>query len=155
VKLRRYPLGLFVVLGLGACGGQATPIAQSTPSQITQPAVAASKCAAASTTAPPPATPAPGWPAGGAVPAELAGRWANTEFCMSLTAYTYDFGASSGNVVVNGAEIDFFNGDLCGKPLPDGVGRWKWAVSGNVLTVSPLAGDPCHRRLEGTYTKYP
>ena len=67
--------------------------------------------------------------------------------------YTYDFGAGRGNVVINGSEIDFFNGELCQKRLPDGVGRWKWSGEGSVLTLSPLAVDPCGRQLTGTYTK--
>jgi hypothetical protein len=101
------------------------------------------------------ATPAADWPPGGAVPAELAGRWGATDFCLGLTGYAYDFGAGRGNVVVNGTEIDFFNGVQCQKPLPDGVGRWKWAVNGNTLTLSRLAGDPCGRQLAGAFTKYP
>ena len=155
VRLRTiYPLALVVVLGLGGCGGQAIPTAQSSPSPSPLPTVSTSPCASVPASTPPPATPAPGWPTGGAVPAELAGSWALGDFCLRLTGYTYDFGAGRGNVVVNGAEIDFFNGEVCGKTLPDGVGRWKWAVNGNMLTLSLLAGDPCRRGVAGTWTKF-
>ena len=155
VRLRTiYPLALVVVLGLGGCGGQATPTAQSSPSPSPLPTVSTSACASAPASTSPPATPAPGWPTGGAVPAELAGSWALGDFCLWLTGYTYDFGAGRGNVVVNGAEIDFFNGEACGKTLPDGVGRWKWTVNGNMLTLSLLAGDPCRRGIAGTWTKF-
>jgi hypothetical protein len=67
--------------------------------------------------------------------------------------YTYDFGAGSGNVVINGPEIDLFNDQSCHKALPDGVGRWKWSGEGTTLTLSVLADDPCGRQLAGTYTK--
>ncbi|HEY8863630.1 MAG TPA: hypothetical protein VIO37_05615 [Candidatus Dormibacteraeota bacterium] len=155
LKLRRwYPVALLVVLGLSGCGGQATPTAQSSPSPSPLPTVAAGACASAPASTSAPATPAPGWPTGGAVSAELAGSWALGDFCLRLRGYTYDFGAGKGNVVVNGTEIEFFNGEACGKVLPDGVGRWKWAVDGNTLSLSLLAGDPCGRRLAGTWTKY-
>ena len=145
---------LLLVLVLVGCGGEPSASSQVTPSPIAQPAVSpSSACASASSITPPPASPGAGWPSGGAVPAELAGRWARTDLCLILTGYTYDFGAGRGNVVVKGSEIDFFNGEACGKALPDGVGRWNWVVSGNVLTFSLLAGDPCGRRLVGTYTK--
>jgi uncharacterized protein YjlB len=48
-------------------------------------------------------------------------------------------------VVVNGDEIDFFNGDQCGIPLPGGIGRYRWMVSGDVLVLSALNDDPCGR----------
>jgi hypothetical protein len=148
-----YPLAILVVLGMSGCGGQANPTAQASPSPSPLPTVAVSACVTHPAGAPAPATPGPGWPAGGAVPAELAGSWALGEFCLRLNGYTYDFGAGRGNVVVNGTEIDFFNGEACGKALPDGVGRWKWAVDGTKLTMSLLGGDPCGRRLAGTFTK--
>ena len=148
-----YPLALLVVLGLGGCGGQVAPTAQSSPSRSAEPTASVSACASTSASTPTAATPASNWPSGGAVPAELAGSWAQKDFCLTLLGYTYDFGAGRGNVVVNGAEVDFFNGEACQKALPDGVGRWQWAVNGNMLTLSLLAGDPCGRRLAGTYTK--
>lgn len=150
-----YTFALLVLLGLSGCGSQATPSVQLSPSPSPLPTVSASACASAPASTLPSATPAPGWPTGGAVPAELAGSWALGAYCLMLRGYTYDFGAGSGNVVVNGAEIDFFNGAACGKVLPDGVGRWKWAVDGNKLSLSLSAGDPCGRRLAGTWTKFP
>jgi Fibronectin type III domain len=61
----------------------------------------------------------------------------NCFFQLTLTATTYigavtALGGSqpygSGDVVVNHTEIDFFNGGGCGLQLPDGVGRYKWAL---------------------------
>jgi hypothetical protein len=54
--------------------------------------------------------------------------------------------AANGNVVVNGDEIDFFNGDQCGMPLPGGVGRYRWTLSGELLLFATLNDDPCGRR---------
>ena len=53
--------------------------------------------------------------------------------------------AANGNVVVNADEIDFFNGDQCGIPLPGGVGRYRWTLSGALLHFAALSDDPCGR----------
>jgi hypothetical protein len=50
-----------------------------------------------------------------------------------------------GNAVVNGSEIDFFNDSGCGIPLPDGLGRYTWALHVDVLHFTPLNHDPCER----------
>lgn len=78
-----------------------------------------------------------------------------------FTATTYQLGFTAvganppgqGDVVVNNDEIDFFNGvqgtggttDLCGLHLPEGVGRYKWTLTGGVLHLVPLNQDPCIR----------
>ena len=158
------PIALLLVTGLAGCSGPVTPIAASTPTPLTarpsspgaSAAVPASRACDPVSISPSPAdAPTPGWPRGGPVPPELTGKWAFKDFCLVLVGYTYDFTAGSGNVVVNGSEIDFFNGAVCGKQLPDGVGRWEWAVHGNTLTVSQSGVDPCGRRLAGTYDKSP
>lgn len=46
---------------------------------------------------------------------------------------------------MNGDEIDFFNGDQCGMPLPGGIGRYNWTVSGGSLHLMALNDDPCGR----------
>lgn len=50
-----------------------------------------------------------------------------------------------GNAVVTGSEMDFFNDSGCGIPLPDGLGRYTWTLTGNVLHFTPLNADPCER----------
>jgi hypothetical protein len=106
-------------------------------------------------------------PSGGPVPAELQGDWfyhrADGWVALSLNGEQYGlkgiqnprFGApAAGSVVVNGDEIDFFNGDQCAIPLPGGVGRYRWTVSGDVLVLSPLNDDACGRSEDLADTHY-
>jgi hypothetical protein len=142
-------LAAIVAIFVTGCGGAAasmTPVAAASP---TEPAVAAS--VAATTVA---ATEAslPGDP----VPAELRGRWIGksdsqapgSEY-LTLMDKTYRLqspdGASTGDVVVNGDEIDFFDASVCGLKLPEGVGRYRWRLTAGVLHFALLATDPCGR----------
>jgi hypothetical protein len=114
------------------------------------------------------------------VPADLLGDWflppaavefiapgscpspttaANCFFRLSFAATTYHQGFTtrggmqaqgSGTVVVNGGEIDFFNGVQCGEQLPDGIGRYTWTVTGGILRFA-LISDPCPRADLYTY----
>ena len=125
-------------------------------------------------------TPAATPPPGGPVPADLLGDWflppaavefiapgqcpspptaANCFFRLSFAVTTYHQGfttrggmqaQSSGDVVVNGSEIDFFNGVQCGQQLPDGIGRYTWTVTGGILRFV-LISDPCGRSDLYTY----
>jgi hypothetical protein len=116
-----------------------------------------------------PATPsgAASRPAGGQVPAQLLGDWflppaiviaeeGNSscrllKLTLTATAYrlTHDPAcgvfASTGEVVVNKTEIDFFNADVCALKLPNGVGRYAWMLTDGVLHFLPLNQDPCPR----------
>ena len=74
--------------------------------------------------------------------------------CMvrfTLTSTTYHWKTSlglderPGDAVVNRTEIDFFNGPACGLKLPQGVGRYAWTLTGDVLSFVVLAPDPCPR----------
>ncbi len=96
------------------------------------------------------------WPPGGSAAPELIGTWRQVisdqtlVTTMTLTANTYHlsnrFGEGSGNIVVNGNEIDFFNnGNPCRLPLPGGVGRYRWSLHGSTLSFAPLNTDPCGR----------
>jgi hypothetical protein len=76
--------------------------------------------------------------------------------CMvrfTLTSTTYQWTTSlgldarPGDVVVNRTEIDFFNGPACGLNLPQGVGRYAWTVTSDVLHFVALASDPCPRAV--------
>ena len=110
-------------------------------------------------------------PPGGPVPARLLGDWflppatvsaiMGSSTCrllkLTLSPTTYRLThtddpacgtSSSGDVTVNNTEIDFFNADVCGLKLPNGVGRYRWTLTGGVLHFTPLNQDPCPR---GTY----
>ncbi|SRR5216683_6491703 len=110
---------------------------------------------------------ASGRPQGGPVPATLLGEWflppaivvavEGNSACrllrLTLTATTYRLThdpacgglTSLREVVVNKAEIDFFNADVCGLKFPEGVGRYGWTLNGGVLHFTALNPDPCPR----------
>ena len=135
-------MALVALLGVAACGGGAT-----TPSG-----------GATQQTTPSPSTPAsgpkpsPAWPPGGPVPAELAGQWRLVDqpaITLTLSGSDYTLVGMSdtgkGNVVVNGSEIDFFNGSVCDIPLPHGIGMYRWTISAGLLTFRAYGSDPCPR----------
>ena len=137
---------------LVGCGG-VTHSASATPH---------SAALALGTPTPPAASPPPGGP----VPVQLLGNWqlgpdSTDAIDLVLHAHTFSFVTSGdinfGDIVVNGNEIDFFNGDGCGLVLPDGVGRYNWSLQSSVLHFMPLNQDPCGMRsghLAGqSYTK--
>ena len=73
-------------------------------------------------------------------------------FKLTFTATTYYFEINApghtsggGDAVVNGLEIDFFNGQACGLQLPDGVGRYTWTLANGILHFAPMNQDPCPR----------
>ncbi len=82
---------------------------------------------------------------------------------MTLDGNDYRFEQPSrrahGNVVVNGDEIDFFNGDQCGFNLPRGVGKYRWElIDESTMKLTGLNEDPCGRVdiLSGvTWTRAP
>lgn len=88
-------------------------------------------------------------PSGGPVPSELAGAWqlvADPTKDLKLSGTDYLFGdGSAGNVAVNGSEIDFYNGEPCGIPLPGGIGRYHWSVETGSLKLVNINSDPCAR----------
>jgi hypothetical protein len=146
-RLRGVPSGAFLLLLLPcllvACGG-ANPTTTAT----------AHASATASRTPTPAASPPPGGPA----PVQLIADWELTPFASNpnnavdliVNATTFSFETSGdtnfGDLVVNGTEIDFYNGDGCGLALPDGVGRYRWSLQGAALSFAPLAQDPCGMR---------
>jgi hypothetical protein len=54
-------------------------------------------------------------------------------------------GDHPGQLVVNRDEIDFYSSTGCDVPLPEGLGRYRWAIAGGTLTFHPLKPDPCPR----------
>jgi len=60
--------------------------------------------------------------------------------------YGFPVGLVRGEVVAHGVEVDFYNEDLCDLPFPEGVGRYRWAVRGNVLHLDHMTKDPCATR---------
>src|SRR5579872_282172 len=91
---------------------------------------------------------------GSPVPAQLQGSWvmqaqeadvitghqcpkpvaeATCTFKLTITPTTYEwstnvagYSGGGGDVLTNGNEMDFFNGDQCGEQLPAGIGRYGW-----------------------------
>jgi hypothetical protein len=51
-----------------------------------------------------------------------------------------------GDLVVKGSQIAFFNAAICGLQLPDGVGRYRWAVEGGRLHFDLIGEEPCGGR---------
>jgi hypothetical protein len=120
------------------------------------------------------ATTSPALFAGSPVPARLQGDWvmqvqeadavagghcprplavATCTFKLTLTPTTYEwttnvagFSGGGGDVLVNGNEMDFFNGDQCGEPLPGGIGRYGWTLSNGTLRFKSLNYDSCPRQ---------
>ena len=103
-------------------------------------------------------TPAP--PPGGPAPAELQGQWlpADGSGRIFIMANSWKSGDAYSEFVVDGDEIDFYNGRLCGIGLPGGIGRYRWTINDGLLRFTPLASDPCVDRpanFAGPFTKVP
>lgn len=108
------------------------------------------------------------WPAGGPVPADLAGCWQSQKYAnnptyeVCLGKYSFDFGQgfAVGNVVVNGSEIDFIS-DICTSDATYGYDRYTYTLNGGTLTLTKLpasgtgAWGNCGWRLAGSYAKVP
>jgi hypothetical protein len=62
---------------------------------------------------------------------------------------------ATGNVVVNGSEIDFFERAWCGTYLPEGIGRYRWTLSGESVNFVKLAPDPCGDLSPAAWTRTP
>jgi hypothetical protein len=113
-------------------------------------------------------------PRGNPLPAQLQGDWAlqadaagliagglcskpytiaTCMFKLTFTGTTYTFATNvpehqggGGDVVVNGNQLAFFNGQACGLQPPAGVGHYTWTVTGTVLRLTPVDLDPCPRQ---------
>ena len=114
------------------------------------------------------------WPAGGAVPAELAGCWQSQNrpndpaFEVCLGQYSFDVGRgySVGNVVVNGSEVDFFS-DVCGSNVARPYDGYRYTISGSRLVLTNLSKliargtglvdswSSCGWELDGSYSRLP
>ena len=107
----------------------------------------------------PAATTSPQKPPGDPAPAQLQGDWLSVETSglppVRLTIRESSYHASrgggggSGQIVVSGDEIDFFNSAICALYLPEGVGRYRWRIKGNVLQLHVIEKDPCGGRSSG------
>ena len=96
---------------------------------------------------------------GGPVPVELRGIWESVDQGiagprLTLTQDSFQFMAgSSGSVVVNGDEMDLFRSPGCVADLGyDAVGRYRWKLSGGLLSFTLLNDDPCDRKYVFTGT---
>jgi hypothetical protein len=88
------------------------------------------------------------------VPTSLAGSWFFPLHATEVTLSGNDYrvvqtdppNQAEGSVVVNGDEIEFFNGTGCGMPLPGGIGRYRWTLQdGGSVHFTALNQDPCGR----------
>jgi hypothetical protein len=152
----RRTIGALAAAALAACGAGAGSTPSKSGTATHAPATSAAAPVSALAALPPP---------GGPAPAELIGSWyqvASRTTVLTLTATVYilrDTGEQgSGDIVVNGNEIDFFSGTLCPLVLPRGVGRYQWTLQGANLRLAPLNMDPCGRidlLTNQSYTKSP
>jgi hypothetical protein len=91
-------------------------------------------------------------PAGTTAPTELQGTWklvskGNPEkgllFVISDNHYRVPMRLAYGDLVVDGDEILFYNAAICGLTLPDGIGRYRWAVDHDALRFELVGKEPC------------
>lgn len=97
-------------------------------------------------------------PNGGPVPAKLQRHWLlisksghtfknRFDFAIRDRQYGFPIGLVRGEVVAPGPfELDFYNEDLCDLPFPEGVGRYRWTVKGELLHLVAIEKDPCATR---------
>jgi hypothetical protein len=128
-----------VVLAAAIAAGCGGGMPSAAPAATTAAVAASSPSPSASVASAP-------WPSGGPVPPELAGLWylGTSVYMMRLSGNAYVLAGSSGNVVVTANEIVFFNDGRCGVPLPGGLGRYSWALTGSSVHFV-RAADPCPR----------
>lgn len=131
------------------------------------PSATASTQASVATASAAPTTPeaSPTWPPGGPAPAALEGVWYFPLHSSTITLTGNDYqvaqtdptNSAAGKIVVNGDEIDFFNGP-CGQ-LPGHLGRYRWTLHGtSSVEFTPLNEDPCGRvdiLVNATWTRTP
>jgi hypothetical protein len=96
-------------------------------------------------------------PAGDDAPPELQGTWRLVTrgspergllFVISDRHYRVPTRLANGDLAVNGNKISFFNAAVCGLTLPEGVGRYSWAVRGDRLRFELLGKEPCGGRRD-------
>jgi hypothetical protein len=60
--------------------------------------------------------------------------------------YGFPVGLVRGQVAAHGSEVDFYNEDLCDLAFPEGVGRYRWSVNGELLYLAGIEDDQCATR---------
>jgi hypothetical protein len=94
---------------------------------------------------------------GGPAPAELQGRWLlvsiskkafknRFELVIRDRHYGFPLGLVRGSIVAQGNEVDFYNEDLCDRACPEGIGRYRWNVRGDMLHLDLIGEEPCANR---------
>jgi hypothetical protein len=92
-------------------------------------------------------------PSGGPTPAKLQGSWElvsksgktfknRFELVIPARHYGFSIGLVRGEIVAQGNEVDLYNEDLCGLAFPKGVGRYRWALAGEMLHLDLIGKDP-------------
>jgi hypothetical protein len=96
-------------------------------------------------------------PSGGSAPTKLQGHWLlvsksghkfknRFELAIRDRQYGFPVGLVRGQVVAHGSEVDFYNEDLCDLAFPEGVGRYRWIVKGDLLHLERMGKDACATR---------
>jgi hypothetical protein len=107
-------------------------------------------------------------PSGGPAPTKLQGHWLlisksghtfknRFELVIRGRQYGFPVGLVRGQVVAQNVEVDFYNEDLCDLAFPEGVGRYRWKVTGKLLHLDRIEKDPCATRagvlVDATYRR--
>jgi hypothetical protein len=96
-------------------------------------------------------------PSGGPAPTKLQGHWLlvsksghafKNRFELEIRDRHYGFpvGLVREQVAAHGTEVDFYNEDLCDLAFPEGVGRYRWRVKGELLYLAEIDEDHCATR---------
>lgn len=106
-----------------------------------------------SSTATPPGLASPASDAAGPVPTSLQGTWTEDSGIeiLELHGTTFKLGGFMGSVEVRGDEIRFFNSTFpgVGKECQGAdSGRYRWSLSGGVLTFHLAQADDCGYRSD-------
>jgi hypothetical protein len=148
------PISMLAVTAVTACGGSDQSVQAGGASQTR----ASTTAIATTTTATLP---------GGSVPQKLQGTWLlESEYPVPVRLYLYEDryaisagGSAQGDIVVNGDELAFFNSNApsCPLRLPEGVGRYRWRLTGDKLHLTEIGNDPCGGRspvlTDATYVR--
>jgi hypothetical protein len=146
---------LLVGLVVVACG----PATATTTAAVSSPSSTPVSAPSPNVSPTPPFVPSPAvrdprWPAGGPVPAALAGGWMQKveTFPMYLGSYTMEFGPIAANAVVKGSTI-YFISDTCTPSGTYGYDTYHFTITGDTLVLTRVGAWNCGWRLQSTFTR--
>lgn len=153
MRKSRFLVGIGLLLA--ACGSAPSASAPS-PTGSSAPATAVATVEPTPAFVPSPAVRSSAWPAGGQVPAALAGGWQEKveTFPMYIGGYTMQFGPIAANAVVSGSTI-YFISDVCTNAGTYGYDTYHYTLTGDTLVLTRVGAWNCGWRLQSTYTRVP